>query len=32
MGITRVAALRREVARPWELAAAQILHAVALPG
>ncbi|WP_322820926.1 hypothetical protein [Chloroflexus sp.] len=32
MGTIRVAALRRDVARPWELPAAHIVHAVALHG
>ncbi len=32
MGVTRVAALRRDVAHPWELAVTQIVHAVTLHG
>lgn len=32
MGIIRIATLRRNVARPWELAAAHIVQAVILHG
>ncbi|HBW69353.1 MAG TPA: hypothetical protein DEF43_19825 [Chloroflexus aurantiacus] len=32
MWITRMATVRRDIARPWELTAPQIIHAVTLYG